>query len=500
MTTTSSLPSRTSGPSALPVWALALLGIAALTALRIAVLFASGLELYGDEAQYWTYGQDLAFGYYSKPPMIGWLARATTELGGHGEAWVRLSSPLIQGLTALLLFAFAQRLYGSRIALAAALAYASLPAVSYASLLLSTDTPLLLFWVLGLIALWRLQDGGSVAWSFALGLALGGGLLSKYAMAYLLLGLAVNGTLSPAGRSLLMNRRLWLGLALGLLLFAPNLWWNMTNGGATVVHVAENANLNGQLWNPRAAAMFFLSQFGIVGPVFMAAFLIRLALVPRQPLDDRERFLIAFSLPVLLIIQGQALLAGANANWAATAVPGAVVLAVAWLLQLGRRLWMKVALTLNAAAFLGLVVLAIWPALATPVVGERALRNVRGWAAFAEEVTRRAAACGCQEVLFDRRFELAQFWYYGGLDPSRLRMRVNNDVSNHYELTRPFAAPATQRTLYVTNRAAPTDVLRTFGRVAEVADFQVTTGPSSLRSYRAYVIDPVSHTPTENPQ
>jgi len=28
----------------------------------------------------------------------------------------------------------------------------------------------------------------------------------------------------------------------------------------------------------------------------------------------------------------------------------------------------------------------------------------------------------------------------------------------------------------------------------------VTTGPSSLRPYRAYVIDPVSHTPTENPQ
>ena len=45
----------------------------ALTALRLAALFATPLELYPDEAQYWLWSRTLDWGYYSKPPMIAWL-------------------------------------------------------------------------------------------------------------------------------------------------------------------------------------------------------------------------------------------------------------------------------------------------------------------------------------------------------------------------------------------------------------------------------------------
>ena len=58
----------------------ALLIILLITVLRVIALFTSNLSLTADEAQYWYWGQELAWGYYSKPPMIAWLIAVTTSL------------------------------------------------------------------------------------------------------------------------------------------------------------------------------------------------------------------------------------------------------------------------------------------------------------------------------------------------------------------------------------------------------------------------------------
>ena len=52
-------------------------------------------ELFFDEAQYWAWGQEPAFGYYTKPPLIAWIIGATTSLCGDTPFCVRLPSPLM---------------------------------------------------------------------------------------------------------------------------------------------------------------------------------------------------------------------------------------------------------------------------------------------------------------------------------------------------------------------------------------------------------------------
>ena len=153
-----------------------------LTALRVLALALSDLDLHGDEAQYWSWAQDPAFGYFSKPPMVAWIIAATTAACGDGEFCVRLASPLIHALTAGVVFVLARALYDARIALWSAVTYATLPAVSFSSGLISTDVPLLLFWSLALVAFVHLLRRRGSAWTLALGVALGLGLLSKYAM------------------------------------------------------------------------------------------------------------------------------------------------------------------------------------------------------------------------------------------------------------------------------------------------------------------------------
>src|SRR3954453_22724835 len=83
-------------PSLNPDTRAAVLLTLALTMARLVALFRTPLELYPDEAQYWLWSRGVAFGYYSKPPMIAWAIRAASALGGDTEVWVRLPAVLFQ--------------------------------------------------------------------------------------------------------------------------------------------------------------------------------------------------------------------------------------------------------------------------------------------------------------------------------------------------------------------------------------------------------------------
>src|SRR3954467_4711067 len=162
----------------------AVLLTAALTLARLVALFRTPLELYPDEAQYWLWSRALAFGYYSKPPLIAWAIWATTALGGDTEPWVRLPAVLFQAGAILLVYALGRRLYNSRVGLAAAALYALAPGIQLSATVVATDAPLLFFIALTLLAYVSLQ--GATArrrlWLAAgLGAALGLGFLSKYA-------------------------------------------------------------------------------------------------------------------------------------------------------------------------------------------------------------------------------------------------------------------------------------------------------------------------------
>ena len=63
-----------------------------LTVIHIIRLATFEFPLYGDEAQYWDWAQDLDWGYYSKPPIVAWSIAATTAILGNGEFAVRISS------------------------------------------------------------------------------------------------------------------------------------------------------------------------------------------------------------------------------------------------------------------------------------------------------------------------------------------------------------------------------------------------------------------------
>jgi hypothetical protein len=93
-------------------WAsLTLAVLLAVMALRLGVNALEPMPVHFDEAQYWAYGQELDWGYFSKPPLAAWLIRAVTGAGGDTLFVLRLASPVAHALIAWLIFLTGRRLW-----------------------------------------------------------------------------------------------------------------------------------------------------------------------------------------------------------------------------------------------------------------------------------------------------------------------------------------------------------------------------------------------------
>jgi len=421
--------------------ALLLILLLAILAVRIAGLAVSNAELFYDEAQYWAWAQEPDFGYFTKPPLIAWFIGATTALCGDTPFCVRLPSPPMHFAISLVIYAIAAKLHSRKIAFWAALVYALMPGTSVSATLMSTDVPLLLFWSLALLALVHHVERPSLAAGLAIGAAIGLGLNAKYAMAYFILCYAVYAAVSPKARASLKHRGTWMGLAVALLLIAPNLWWNAEHQFATFEHTRENADWSGGFPNMLGLLAFIGSQIAIIGPVPFAAFV--LASVRRQPGVEPEprRFHLAASLPVFILIAAQALISKANGNWAATGFPAAAVLATAVMVALNWRRGMIFTVGLSAIALFGITFAGSLAGTITtgPIGGE--LGKMVGWGDFAAKVRGLAAANDLKTVVLTGRGLTASMLYElrdRGLDV-RAYAADPGAPADHFEMTRPWS-------------------------------------------------------------
>lgn len=386
----------------------ALVLVLAVTALRWLLLAFDRTDLFVDESQYWLWGQHFEFGYYSKPPLIGWVIGAVTGLvGSDSPFWVRMPAAGLHGVTALILAALAARLWGGATAIWTAAAWLSLPMVAVASLLISTDTVMAPFFAAALLFHRRLLEDGRVRWALAAGAMAGMAFLAKYAAVYFLIGVAL-AALWPAGRIGWRNGAALLGAF--LLVISPNIVWNLSNRLATVSHtldnigwVREEAPLETGL-NLAGLAEFLGSQFGVFGPVFFGA-LILVTVRPRGTVG-----MLAFVLPALTVVSFQALMDRAYANWAASAYLAATPLVVASLML--RPLWLRVGIGVNVVIALALPLLTLVPEV-TLGRDKPILSRYLGRSDLSREIIALAEAQGRIPVVAGNRDILADLFYTG---------------------------------------------------------------------------------------
>ncbi len=237
---------------------------AGLVALELAV--ATRYGFHRDELYFLACARHLAWGYVDQPPFVPIVARLATALFGPSVVGLRVLPALAGGAAIVFTGLMARELGGGRKAqVLAALAAATSPQVLAGFHLLSTAAFDLFFWsAITLLVVRALRTGDERLW-VAVGAVTGIGLLNKFNIAFLLVGLAGGLLLGGRGRAL-RSPWLWAGAGLAFAIWSPNLIWNAQHDWAAFAMLRSLHQENSTLG---ASLGFIPSQFFVVGPVLI---------------------------------------------------------------------------------------------------------------------------------------------------------------------------------------------------------------------------------------
>ena len=393
-----------------------------ITIVRIYSLHLSPIELSVDEAQYWHWSRNIDFGYFTKPPLIAWMVAFSTLIFGNAEWAIRLFSPITHLFISLVLWVTAKFTFGSNSGKVAALIWIFMPAASLGGFIISTDTPLLLFWSLSLFFLLISIRQNSSFSSLFVGIFLGFAFLSKYAALYFLIFLII--------WWLIYDRSTFLGikniliiLFTSALIASTNLYWNYLNDFATVNHTISNANLSVLTLNYNNVIDFLSSQFLVFGPLF---FLLYLLVIIDSLFKDRDITLLAMmSFPIIILITVQSFLKIANANWAVTAYVGATLI-ISYYATLTRnsvfKIFFYLGLFLNISISAYILMITINGSFYPLNLKSNPLRKNLGFENLASKIHETFIEEKISKIIFEKRGDISRFNYYLN--------RYDNDLEN----------------------------------------------------------------------
>jgi hypothetical protein len=167
----------------------------------------------------------LAWGYIAYPPITPFFGRVSLELFGNSLAGFRFFAALVEAVAVLLTGLMAREM-GARRGAQIVAALAAVPYCLGGGAVMQYVSFDYFFWVLAAYFMVRLLKSGDPRWWMGFGSAIGLGMMSKYTMIFFAAGLVAAVLLTDA-RRFLKSFWLWFGVAISLLIFLPNLVWQV---------------------------------------------------------------------------------------------------------------------------------------------------------------------------------------------------------------------------------------------------------------------------------
>jgi Dolichyl-phosphate-mannose-protein mannosyltransferase len=233
----------------------ALVGIAAGIAL-VHVLTNGRYGFHRDELQVLSDARHLDWGFVPYPPLTPVVERISMAVFGLSLVGLRLASVIAQAVLVVVAGLMARELGGGRLAqVTAALAVALSTLALFEGTEFQYTTFDNLWWALIAYFVIRLLKTEDTRWWLAIGATIGMGFQTKYTMGFFLAGV-MGGVLLTRTRRYLASGWFWGGMALGFLIWAPNLVWQVQHGFISLhflqhIHKRDVAEgrANGFLWD-----------------------------------------------------------------------------------------------------------------------------------------------------------------------------------------------------------------------------------------------------------
>ncbi|MBC7774548.1 MAG: glycosyltransferase family 39 protein [Phycisphaerae bacterium] len=204
-------------------------------------------DFHRDELLYLALGNHPSWGYWSNPPMIGWLGAIIRAFPIHTLEAVRFF-PLLASIGTLLLALRMTRMMGGGFYAELIIGLAILVCPPYLRTMVMFQPVVfdVFFWTLCAFLLVHFLKSNETQWLLWLGLAVGLGLLNKYLLLVFVAALALGLLLTPH-REQYKHKHLYLAALVALLVWLPNLIWQATNGFPVFHHfetLTENQLVN----------------------------------------------------------------------------------------------------------------------------------------------------------------------------------------------------------------------------------------------------------------
>lgn len=211
-----------------------------------------------DELLTYSNARHLEWGYVVYPPITAFLARVELELFGTSLWGFRFFAAASHGLVVLLTGLIARELGGHREAQVVAAVAAGIQGPAFvAGWFFGYTTFDYLCWVVVAYVVSCLLRSEDARWWVAIGAAIRLGMMTKYSMAFLALGV-VGGVLFTPARCYLKSSWLWCGVAVALLIMLPNIFWQVRHHFVSLAYLKSiHARDIGWGWTD----YFLLNQF-----------------------------------------------------------------------------------------------------------------------------------------------------------------------------------------------------------------------------------------------
>lgn len=238
-----------------------LLGISFLN-LLIHLLTNSQYGFHRDELYFIDCSKHLAFGYIDMPPLTPLFAKLTITVLGETLQGLRFFPALLSSVIVFLTGLMAKEMEGKLFAqILASLTIIVAPIYLVAGTQFQTTPVDQFFWVLTCYLFIRFINTNNQKLWLLIGLVVGLGLLAKYSVAFLAFAIFI-GIFTSSQRKIFKEKWIWLGTFIGLIIFLPNIIWQVRNGFPVLEHIQA---LQEQETTPNL--QFLIEQFIIINPL-----------------------------------------------------------------------------------------------------------------------------------------------------------------------------------------------------------------------------------------
>ena len=243
-----------------------------LAALAVVIhfLFNRQYGYFRDELYYAACGEHLAWGYVDHAPLVAVASWFTRRLFGDSLFALRLLPALSAAPKVFLAGWMAREVGGAKFSqFLAALLVLLAPIYLTFDNFLSMNAFEPVFWMLCAAIVLRVLNGGSQSLWLLFGLVAGIGVLNKHSMLFFASGLVI-GLLLTSSRKQFAHLEIWIGAGIALLIFLPNLLWEIHNGYPTI---ALLNHVIGGKYTTISPLAFIAQQFLLLNPLAAAFWL-----------------------------------------------------------------------------------------------------------------------------------------------------------------------------------------------------------------------------------